>query len=231
MLPAVLFGALFLASGVAAMVATFVSFNPVAGALRRAERRQEEATAAERLSRAELERSREALRQQENERDREEQRWIAARQQIAAEMLELQNYARSLMASRKQNPSVTDGLAASAPYPLFTPARVAEPGHEAAPPVRREPPGGRGRHGSSSSSPEPGPPSSSSPAGAAIVVPPEPGHRRRDRPTPVPPPARRTRHPPRTRRGPRTASPPPVLRRPRTETIRDDPIPRPREGR
>ncbi len=161
MLPAVLFGALFLASGVAAMVATFVSFNPVAGALRRAERRQEEATAAERLSRAELERSREALRQQENERDREEQRWIAARQQIAAEMLELQNYARSLMASRKQNPSVTDGLAASAPYPLFTPARVAEPGHEAAPPVRREPPGGRGRHGSSSSSPEPGPSSSS----------------------------------------------------------------------
>jgi hypothetical protein len=140
-LPAVLFGALFLASGVAAMVATFVSFNPVAGALRRAERRLGEATAAERGSRAELERSREALRQQENERDREEQRWVAARQQVAAEMLELQNYARSLMASRKQNPSVTDGLARSAPYPLFTPARTVEPGHEAAPPTRssREP--------------------------------------------------------------------------------------------
>ncbi|HEY2194943.1 MAG TPA: hypothetical protein VGH76_21965 [Actinomycetospora sp.] len=132
-LPAILFGALFLASGVAAMVATFVSFNPVAGALRRAERRLEEATAAERRSRAELERSREALRQQENERDREEQRWAAARQQVAAEMLELQNYARSLMASRKQNPSVTDGLASSAPYPLFTPARAVEPGREAAP--------------------------------------------------------------------------------------------------
>jgi hypothetical protein len=135
-LPAVLFGALFLASGVAAMVATFVSFNPVAGALRRAERRLEDATTAERGSRAELERSREALRQQENERDREEQRWVAARQQVAAEMLELQNYARSLMASRKQNPSVTDGLASSAPYPLFTPARTAEPGREAAPPTR-----------------------------------------------------------------------------------------------
>ncbi|HEY2224225.1 hypothetical protein [Actinomycetospora sp.] len=137
-LPAVLFGALFLASGVAAMVATFVSFNPVAGALRRAERRLGRAGAAERLSRAELERSREALRQQENERDREEQRWVAARQQIAAEMLELQNYARSLMASRKQNPSVTDGLASSAPYPLFTPARSAEPGRETTPPVRPE---------------------------------------------------------------------------------------------
>lgn len=135
-LPAILFGALFLASGVAAMVATFVSFNPVAGALRRAERRLEEATAAERRSRAELERSREALRQQENERDREEQRWAAARQQVAAEMLELQNYARNLMASRKQNPSVTDGLAGSAPYPLFTPAQSVEPGREAAPPTR-----------------------------------------------------------------------------------------------
>jgi hypothetical protein len=140
-LPAVLFGALFLASGVAAMVATFVSFNPVAGALRRAERRLGEVSTAERRSRAELERSREALRQQENERDREEQRWVAARQQIAAEMLELQNYARSLMASRKQNPSVTDGLASSAPYPLFTPARSAEPGRETTPPVRPGPAG------------------------------------------------------------------------------------------
>ena len=164
-LPAVLFGALFLASGVAAMVATFVSFNPVAGALRRAERRHEEATAAERLSRAELERSREALRQQENERDREEQRWIAARQQIAAEMLELQNYARSLMASRKQNPSVTDGLASSAPYPLFTPARAAEPGREAAPPVRRDAPGARSRP--STGSPESPAPTGAGPAHAA----------------------------------------------------------------
>ena len=135
-LPAMLFGALFLASGVAAMVATFVSFNPVAGALRRAEKRMKDATETERVSRAELERSREALRQQENEREREEQRWQAARQQIAAEMLELQNYARSLMASRKQNPSMTDGLTGSGPYPLFTPARSTEPGKEAAPPVR-----------------------------------------------------------------------------------------------
>lgn len=134
-LPAALFGALFLASGVAAMVATFVSFNPVAGALRRAEKRMEQATGSERGSRAELERSREALRQQENEREREEQRWLAARQQVMAEMLELQNYARSLMASKKQNPSATDGLTGSGPYPLFTPARSVTPGQEAAPPV------------------------------------------------------------------------------------------------
>jgi len=135
-LPAILFGALFIASGVAAMVATFVSFNPVAGALRRAEKRMRHATDAERASRAELERAREAMRQQENERDREEQRWQAARQQVAAEMLELQNYARNLMASRKQNPSMTDGLTGSGPYPLFPPARATEPGKEAAPPVR-----------------------------------------------------------------------------------------------
>ena len=135
-LPALLFGALFLASGVAAMMATFVSYNPVAGALRRAEKRMHEATDAERGSRAELERSREAMRQQENERDREEQRWQAARQQVAAEMLELQNYARGLMAARKQNPSMTDGLTGSGPYPLFTPAKATTPGQEAAPPVR-----------------------------------------------------------------------------------------------
>ncbi len=138
-LPAVLFGALFLASGVAAMVATFLSFNPVAGALRRAEKRMQHATDAERGSRAELERAREALRQQENEREREDQRWRAARQQVVAEMLELQNYARTLMASQKKNPSVTDGLSGSALYPLFTPASDVVPGEEAPPPFRPEP--------------------------------------------------------------------------------------------
>jgi hypothetical protein len=150
------------------MVATFVSFNPVAGALRRAERRLEEAATAERHSRAELERSREALRQQENERDREEQRWAAARQQVAAEMLELQNYARSLMASRKQNPSVTDGLASSAPYPLFTPAQAVEPGREAAPPSRSS----RGSARSGPAAPDPSPPAADAPNGAARHRPP-----------------------------------------------------------
>jgi len=136
LLPAMLFGALFLASGIAAMVATFLSFNPVAGALRRAERRMHDATEKERASRAELERAREALRQQENERDREDQRWRAARQQVVAEMLELQNYARTLMASKKGNPSVTDGLTGSAFYPLFTPANEVVPGEEAPPEMR-----------------------------------------------------------------------------------------------
>ncbi|MDF2978340.1 MAG: hypothetical protein K0S40_3068 [Actinomycetospora sp.] len=135
-LPAALFGALFLASGMAAMVATFVSFNPVAGALRRAERRMHDATEQERHSRAELERAREALRQQENEREREDQRWRAARQQVVAEMLELQNYARTLMASKKGNPSVTDGLTGSSFYPLFTPANEVVPGEEAPPEFR-----------------------------------------------------------------------------------------------
>lgn len=136
LLPAMLFGALFLASGIAAMVATFLSFNPVAGALRRAERRMQDATEKERASRAELERAREALRQQENEREREGQRWRAARQQVVAEMLELQNYARTLMASKKGNPSVTDGLTGSAFYPLFTPANEVVPGEEAPPEMR-----------------------------------------------------------------------------------------------
>ncbi|HWN27655.1 MAG TPA: hypothetical protein VNP37_11875 [Actinomycetospora sp.] len=135
-LPAALFGALFLASGMAAMVATFVSFNPLAGALRRAERRMHDATEQERHSRAELERAREALRQQENEREREDQRWRAARQQVVAEMLELQNYARTLMASKKGNPSVTDGLTGSSFYPLFTPANEVVPGEEAPPEFR-----------------------------------------------------------------------------------------------
>ncbi|MEJ2862313.1 hypothetical protein [Actinomycetospora flava] len=137
LLPALLFGALFLASGMAAMIATFVSFNPVASALRRAERRMREATERERASRAELERAREAVRQQENERAREDQRWRAARQQVTAEMLELQNYARTLMASRKADPTVTDGLTGNAPFPLFTPASDVVPGEEA-PPAMRE---------------------------------------------------------------------------------------------
>ena len=111
-------------------------FNPVAGAMRRAERRMHDATEKERASRAELERAREALRQQENERDREDQRWRAARQQVVAEMLELQNYARTLMASKKGNPSVTDGLTGSAFYPLFTPANEVVPGEEAPPEMR-----------------------------------------------------------------------------------------------
>jgi hypothetical protein len=136
LLPALLFGALFLASGMAAMVATFVSFNPVASALRRAERRMRETTERERASRAELERAREALRQQENERAREDQRWRAARQQVTAEMLELQNYARTLMASKKADPSVTDGLTGSSPFPLFTPASDVVPGEEAPPAMR-----------------------------------------------------------------------------------------------
>ena len=136
LLPALLFGALFLASGTAALVATFVSFNPVASALRRAEKRMQQATERERASRAELERAREALRQQENERQRENQRWRAARQQVVAEMLELQNYARTLMASKKGNPSVTDGLTGSSFYPLFTPASDVVPGEEAPPEMR-----------------------------------------------------------------------------------------------
>ncbi|GAA4914740.1 hypothetical protein EV188_111134 [Actinomycetospora succinea] len=136
LLPALLFGALFLASGTAAMIATFVSFNPVASALRRAERRLRDATERERASRAELERAREALRQQENEREREDQRWRAARQQVTAEMLELQNYARTLMASKKADPSVTDGLTGVSPFPLFTPATDVVPGEEAPREVR-----------------------------------------------------------------------------------------------
>jgi hypothetical protein len=131
LLPALLFGALFLASGMAAMIATFVSFNPVASALRRAERRMHQAEERERAGRAELERAREAVRQQENEREREDQRWRAARQQVTAEMLELQNYARTLMASKKADPSITDGLSASSPYPVFTPAGEVVPGEEA----------------------------------------------------------------------------------------------------
>lgn len=108
-LPALLFGALFLAGGVTAIVATFVAFNPVAGALRRAEKRLQDATEAERSSRADLERAREALRQQELERRREEQRWRAARQQAMAEMRELQNYARSVAASQRGRSSVRRG--------------------------------------------------------------------------------------------------------------------------
>jgi hypothetical protein len=65
-----------------------------------------------------------------------DQRWRAARQQVVAEMLELQNYARTRMASKKGNPSVTDGLTGSSFYPLFTPASEVVPGEEAPPELR-----------------------------------------------------------------------------------------------
>ena len=120
-LPAVLFGALFLACGVAAIVATFVSFNPVAGGRRRAEKRMQDATAAERSSRGDLERALKALRQQQNERGREEHRWRAARHQATAEMRELQNFVRSLMASpRWARPGPT---ASWRPRPIYCSVR------------------------------------------------------------------------------------------------------------
>ncbi|MDQ3154219.1 MAG: hypothetical protein M3R63_21710 [Actinomycetota bacterium] len=114
-----LFAALYLASGLGAIYVTYRWFNPLADAYRRAGRRLHRAVAVETDSRAALVRAEETLYQHEREYEREAERWRAAREQTFALMLELQNYARNLMASVTQDPSSTDGLTGAGPYPLI----------------------------------------------------------------------------------------------------------------
>lgn len=114
-----LFAALYLASGLGAIYVSYRWFNPLADAYRRAGRHLRRAVAAEAESRAALVRAEHVLHQHEREYEREADRWRAARGQAVALMLELQNYARNLMASGTQDPSSTDGLTGAGPYPLI----------------------------------------------------------------------------------------------------------------
>jgi hypothetical protein len=114
-----LFAALYLASGLGAIYVSYRWFNPLADAYRRAGRHLGRAVAAETESRAALVRAEHVLDQHERDYEREKDRWRAAREQTFALMLELQNYARNLMASGTQDPSSTDGLTGAGPYPLI----------------------------------------------------------------------------------------------------------------
>jgi hypothetical protein len=114
-----LFAALYLASGVGAIYVSYRWFNPLAAAYRRAGRHLGRVAAAETESRAVLVRAEHVLDQLERDYERETDRWRAAREQAAALMLELQNYARNLMASATQDPASTDGLTGTGPYPLI----------------------------------------------------------------------------------------------------------------
>ncbi|MDQ3886262.1 MAG: hypothetical protein M3308_04430 [Actinomycetota bacterium] len=114
-----LFAALYLASGLGAIYVSYRWFNPLADAYRRASRHLRRAVTAETTSRAALVRAQHVLDQHEREYERETDRWRAAREQALALMLELQNYARNLMASGTQDPSSTDGLTGTGPYPLL----------------------------------------------------------------------------------------------------------------
>lgn len=123
-----LFAALYLASGLGAIYVSYRWFNPLAAAYRRAGRHLRRAVAAETESRAALVRAEHVLEQHERDYEREVDRWGAARGQTLALMLELQNYARNLMASGTQDPSSTDGLTGTGPSPLiggFQPSRIA----------------------------------------------------------------------------------------------------------
>ena len=114
-----LFAALYLASGLGAIYVSYRWFNPLADAYRRAGRHLHRAVAAETESRAALVRAEHVLSQHERDHEREVDRWRSAREQAFALMLELQNYARNLMASGIQDPSSTDGLTGPGPYPLI----------------------------------------------------------------------------------------------------------------
>lgn len=125
-----LFAALYLASGIGAIYVSYRWFNPLASAYRRAGRHLQRTVAAETESRAALVRAEHVLDQHERDYERETDRWRAAREQAVALMLELQNYARNLMASATQDPSSTDGLTGTGPYPLIgglQPSSVMQP--------------------------------------------------------------------------------------------------------
>jgi hypothetical protein len=115
LIAALVFVALYLVSGLSAIYASYQTLNPYAGAYRRSIRNLDRAVSAETRSRARLERAEQALRQHEQEHQREAERWRAAREQTIALMFDLQNHARHLMASGKQNPSATDGLTGTGP--------------------------------------------------------------------------------------------------------------------
>lgn len=112
---ATVFAALFVVSGLCAIYAAFHAHNPYASAHSRAIRNLDKAVAVETKSRARLERAEQVLREHEQEHHREAERWRAAREQAIALMLDLQNHARHIMATRAQNPSATDGLTGSGP--------------------------------------------------------------------------------------------------------------------
>lgn len=112
---ALVFAALYVVSGLCAIYVAYHSHNPYASAYRQAVRNLDAAVAAETRSRARLERAEQLLCQHEQEHQRESERWRAAREQSIALMHDLQNYARHVMATRKQSPSATDGLTLTGP--------------------------------------------------------------------------------------------------------------------
>lgn len=115
LIAALVFAGLYLVSGLCAIYAAYQAHNPYAGAYRRSVRNLDTAVRAETRSRARLERAEQQLRQHEQEHQREAERWRAAREQAIALMLDLQNHARHVMATSKQNPSATDGLTGTGP--------------------------------------------------------------------------------------------------------------------
>jgi hypothetical protein len=117
LIAALLFLALYLGSGTAAVLAAYLQHNPLAAALRRAARVLARAVRREAASRAHLVRAVAVLEQQIGELDRESVRHQAARRALLAEMAALQNEARVRMAIGKQDPAHTDGVTGSGPDP------------------------------------------------------------------------------------------------------------------
>ncbi len=147
LIAALVFVALYLVSGLCAIYASYHTYNPYAGAYRRSIRNLDSAVSAETRSRARLERAEQALRQHEQEHEREAERWRAAREQAIALMFDLQNHARHVMASGKQNPSATDGLTGTGPMAWIG---LADKRPIAAPPPRDLPADGDVRIGDDS---------------------------------------------------------------------------------
>jgi hypothetical protein len=114
---ALLFLALFVASGVLAAITAYMAFNP----LRVVVHRLRYAVANEASSRAALMLADQDVDRYQALRGHESIKRAAARRQVKATMFELQNHARYLMAVGRAYPPTTEGLTKDGPRPDLTP--------------------------------------------------------------------------------------------------------------
>lgn len=114
---ALLFAALFLASGMLAVSTAYLGFNP----LRMVIHRLRWAVANEASSRAALLLAEQDVERYQAMREQEQGKWRVARSQVEATMHELKNHARYLMAVGRAYPPTTEGLTKDGPRPNLAP--------------------------------------------------------------------------------------------------------------
>ncbi len=107
---ALLFGALYFASGMVAAIGAFVTRNPLRTAFRKAHRRFRKTTLKLRKSEPPFERAKHAFELHRTALRRDEDNYRAAWEQRLAFGEELKRYSAVLIAAHLQSPSATDGM-------------------------------------------------------------------------------------------------------------------------